>query len=265
MSSKSIYCSCTLCKSNISTANLNRHYNSTQCKSGGKYKPSGDPLNQDLICTFCNKQCKNKKSYSQHYVRCSKNPNHIENTFSNLTYEERCMLRKNTTRKSSNQFMKAKELGLHTPQVSEKTRKKLSTKATNRKHSQETKDKLSISMKLAVSNNPEAYSSSNRGRTKQIEKYGIKFQGNWELKFYEWCILNQISIVRNFEGFQYTWNGERTYFPDFYLPDFNTYVEIKGYKVERDIAKWSYFPHNLLVIQKYEIGLIGSNTYVLDI
>ena len=65
------------------------------------------------------------------------------------------------------------------------------------------------------------------------------------------------------KGFKYEWNGIRTYFPDFYLPDKNIYVEVKGYKTERDAAKWDQFPEQLLKILKDDIIEIRHNSFVL--
>ena len=63
------------------------------------------------------------------------------------------------------------------------------------------------------------------------------------------------------KGFNYTWNGNRTYFPDFYLPSLNLYVEVKGYETERDTAKWSQFPKKLFVIKAKEIKEIRKGIF----
>ena len=121
--------------------------------------------------------------------------------------------------------------------------------------------KHSEAMKRAVANNPEAYTSSNRGRTKQIIYKGIKFQGSWELTFFKWCEDKNITCERNIEGFAYKWNGTRTYFPDFYLPSYDSYVEVKGYKTEQDDAKWKQFPKKLLIVVKKDIDNIKKDCY----
>jgi len=120
---------------------------------------------------------------------------------------------------------------------------------------------LSESMKKVVSKYPEKYSASNRGRTKVIHKHGTSFHGKWELIFAEWCIENKIEWIRNTKGFEYNWNGKRTYFPDFYLLKNNLYVEVKGYQTERDKAKWSQFPEKLFVVDKYIIKQIENKTF----
>jgi len=163
-----------------------------------------------------------------------------------------------------NQYTLAKELGLPKPIVTQETRDKISRKSSGRLHSKETKDKLSASMKRAVEMYPESYNSSNRGRTKQIIVDGIKFQGKWELLFYNWCKDNNIQIRRCSENFPYNWNGSRKYFPDFYLTELNIYAEVKGYKTDRDKAKWSQFPHQLLIVQKQDIERIRNGTFSLN-
>ncbi len=165
-----------------------------------------------------------------------------------------------------NQWTKAKETGIPY-HLKDDTRKKLSESTKNlnqvRWSDPNNKIKQSVSMKRAVEKFPESYTSSNRGRTKQIEYKGIKFQGSWELDFYKWCENNTVLCIRNTEGFRYTWKGERTYFPDFYLPEQDTYVEVKGYKTDRDTAKWNQFPKRLLKILKEDIIKIHQNNFVL--
>lgn len=55
--------------------------------------------------------------------------------------------------------------------------------------------------------------------------------------------------------------GSRTYFPDFYLPNLDLYIEVKGYERERDLAKWSQFPEKLIVLKKQEIEEIKKGTF----
>lgn len=47
--------------------------------------------------------------------------------------------------------------------------------------------------------------------------------------------------------------GDRTYYPDFYLPQDDLFIEVKGYETERDRAKWRDFPLKLKVIRKSDI------------
>ena len=163
-----------------------------------------------------------------------------------------------------NQWTKAKETGV--PYIiKDETRKKLSnhTKSMNLKHwsNPDNKIKHSIAMKLAVEKYPESYSSSNRGRTKQIIIDGVKLQGKWEADFYTWAKSEGLNPKRPDVGFKYTWKGIRTYFPDFYLPSLDLYIEVKGYETERDTAKWTQFPKKLFVIKAKEIKEIRKGIF----
>ena len=173
-----------------------------------------------------------------------------------MTSEDRLALYESGAHVPRNQYTKAKSLGLPLPKLSpESIAKSIETKIKNNtlNWTDEQRKNQSYSMKQAVEKYPESYTSSNRGRTKQIEKYGIKFQGSWELTYYEWCLFNDIKIERCTQRFTYEWEGTRTYNPDFYLPDTQTYVEVKGYETDKDRAKWQNFPHKLVIIRKKEI------------
>ena len=70
---------CPNCGKYITKANFSRHYNAcinTNSKLNSKnsykvYKLDHD----DLYCKFCNKECKNTNSLTQHELRCPNNPN----------------------------------------------------------------------------------------------------------------------------------------------------------------------------------------------
>lgn len=144
---------------------------------------------------------------------------------------------------------------------SDKTIEKLKESGKKRVWTQEQKIKLSESMKNAVKKHPESYTNSNRGRVKQIIFDNIKFHGKWEVAFYKWSKENNIEIKKNIEGFNYYWRGNRTYFPDFYLPKLELFIEIKGYETYRDQAKWSAFPKKLIVIRKEQILQINKGIF----
>lgn len=71
------------------------------------------------------------------------------------------------------------------------------------------------------------------GKYSKKGKYkGIRCDSTYELIYLVYCELNNISVKRNNKYFIYTnFEGKtRKYYPDFYLPDSDTYVELKGYK-----------------------------------
>jgi hypothetical protein len=204
-----------------------------------------------MNCQYCNKFNKNSNAKKQHEIRCKLNPNRI------IVKPSFGMLGK----KGGNQWTKAKETGI--PYIlKEETRKKIIDKNKKRVWTIEQRIKHSISMKNAVKNNPDSYTAGNRGRTKQIEYEGIKFHGKWELDFYLWCLSKNINVKRCNEYFEYEWNGKRKYFPDFYLNDYDLYIEVKGYETDRDKAKWSQFPKKIKVIRKKEIFEIRKGIFV---
>lgn len=60
----------------------------------------------------------------------------------------------------------------------------------------------------------------------------IRLQGSWEQKYAEWCNKNFIKWERPKNFFYWSRDDndiKHRYHPDFFLPDFSEYVEIKGF------------------------------------
>jgi hypothetical protein len=130
-----------------------------------------------------------------------------------------------------------------------------------------------LKMKKVVDENPDSYSRHNVcGRvksTKILDSLGneTKCNGKWELLVAEYLTKNNIRWTNKIEDeFRYEWNKSiHRYFPDFKLLDIpNTYIEVKGYQRERDLAKWNQFPYKLIIIKKHEILEIKNNIYCID-
>jgi hypothetical protein len=137
-------------------------------------------------------------------------------------------------------------------------------KYINRKLSETTKQKLSQSMRKAVL----------EGRQKTPRPYGKNctlykaanwkgeietLQGSWERDVANFLNLENIKWERPKNSFTYIFeNKQREYFPDFFLPDYNVYIEVKGWKQKKDFKKWKYFPEKLLVIDKGSIYNLKS-------
>ena len=65
---------------------------------------------------------------------------------------------------------------------------------------------------------------------KQGTYAGIHCDSTYELAFLVYCLDHNIKIERNHKYFIYEFEGKQhRYYPDFYLPNSNSYVEIKGY------------------------------------
>lgn len=243
--------SCIRCKSEINHCNFEKHYNGKSCIKGGTFhsliKTRLDTIGSN--CSFCAKFYDNKSGLIHHQNRCKHNPNAIPPSFGMKG------------KKGKNQYIKAKELGLPSPIVSLQTREKLSQSNKGRIWTDEAKANWSTIMKQVVIDNPESYSSGNQGRVKTYEIDNIKLKGLWEVDFYIWCKNNNILVDRPIQSFHYVWNGDRSYFPDFYLPKYKIYIEVKGFQTERDKCKWKYFPEKLSIIKDLDIKNIRSNKF----
>jgi hypothetical protein len=83
------------------------------------------------------------------------------------------------------------------------------------------------------------------------------FDGSWEVFLAKWFDEHSIDWVRNQEKFPYVLDKQRSYVPDFYLPDIDCYVEVKGWKTPKDEAKWSQFPRRLVVLSGSDLQALG--------
>lgn len=209
-----------------------------------------------MNCKFCDKVCKNNNSLRNHERLCKENPDRQVVVSNFVEYNKK---RKVLGIKGTNQYIKSKELGLPKPIMSDITKKKISESAKKRVYTKEQRKKHSESMKRAVENHPNSYTKNNVvGRVKNIDYNGIKLKGKWEVIVAKWLDLNNIKWEHETKSFDYEWNGVRKYYPDFYLPDFDLFIEVKGYETERDRCKWKVIP-NLVILKLDEIKKIKTN------
>lgn len=210
---------------------------------------------QVLYCQYCRKECKNLNSLKQHECRCKQNPNHIISSF--VEYNK--IRDYKTGFHAHNQYTKAKELGLPKPEVSKETREKLAKIWRGRKHSEESKQKIKDSIKQKIENENWHLSFS---KSRTFEYKGIKFQGSWEVAFAKYLDNKNIKWERPHKTYKYVFENENhRYLPDFYLPEYNLYIEIKGYPTKRDFSKWEQFTDNLYIYfgdDLYNLGIIES-------
>ena len=208
-----------------------------------------------MNCIFCDRLCKNNNSLRNHERLCKMNPNRQQLASNFKIYNDK---RRELGIKGCNQYTKAAQLGLDKPQVTLETRSKLSHANQGRRMSDEEKLRRSDSMKKAVALHPDSYTKNNiAGRVTNIEYNGVKLKGSWELLVAKWLDSYDIKWQHEVKGFSYNWNGTRMYYPDFYLPDLDLYLEVKGYERERDRAKWSSVP-NLIIFKLKEITEIKA-------
>lgn len=167
--------------------------------------------NITFICRFCGAEKKNGNSLRNHERLCKENPNRQMSAL---------MLYNEGDHKGHNQYTKARELGLPKPVVSENSHKRRSEAASQRRHSEETKRKLS---ERAKENNLGGWHTSRSFKYK-----GITLDSSYEVKFAEDLDKNKIKWSRP-KPLLYRLNDEEhRYYPDFYLDDYDVYVDTKN-------------------------------------
>ena len=205
-----------------------------------------------LLCKFCNQERKNKNSLRNHERLCKSNLNRQTTPFQDLSFQQ------TKNNKPSNQHIKAKELGTEYI-VSAETRKKISDSTKSR--SAEFCKNLGLKVSATVQKKVKEGSwHTSLAKHMHIDYNGVDLHGSWEVAYAKYLDENKINWIRNKDSFTYTYNGkDRRYTPDFYLVDKDEYVEIKGYKTEKDDAKWSQFPKHrtLTVLMKKELKALG--------
>lgn len=203
-----------------------------------------------LICKYCNKECKNDNSLRNHERLCKSNPDRQSTIVETDDFK--------LNHKRSNGAIKAKSEGRELV-ISAETRKKISDSVLSRSKEWniENGKKISKTVNEKVSNG-EWHTSL--AKHMHIDYNGVDMHGTWELKYAIDLDSKNIRWVKCKESFGYIFEGKsRKYTPDFYLSETNEYIEIKGYKTEKDDAKWSQFPKDkvLKVLMKNELMQLG--------
>ena len=159
-----------------------------------------------MICKYCGKECKNKKSLVQHEIRCKLNPNKI-----NMDY----LIMPNHIphaygHKGANQFTKAKENN-KVYQVSEQTRIKCGQTFKGKHHSDKTKQILRDKTNKWLEKNPDkiGWIMNHSSKKSYPEQYfeELFIQENIPLKYHKQVDRYEL---------------------DFYNEDLMKYVEIDG-------------------------------------
>jgi len=175
-----------------------------------------------LLCKFCGKECKNDNSLRNHQRLCKENPERQSPT--------RGMLGKQSWNKGLTAESDVRVFKNRKSQRSQ--RKENGSNWTGRKHSEKTKDLMSIRACERLSKNSK-YS-------KNVEyKPGVILESSYEIKTA--TILDDLGVewIKYRSGFVWNDNGKtRRYVPDFYLPSLDIYLDPKNdYLIKKDDKK----------------------------
>lgn len=123
---------------------------------------------------------------------------------------------------------------------------------------EETRKKIS---ETAKKNKKSGGCRKGSGRGKKGLYKGYWCDSSWELAYVIYNLEHNIEFVRNLEGFEYEYNGEKhKYYPDFI--ENGIYIEIKGYKTDGVNEKVKQFKHSLKVL--YEKDMKKYLDYVVE-
>lgn len=208
-----------------------------------------------LNCRFCGRELVNAGSLKVHENSCKLNPDRVA--------KSEKWLASMASRKGvgANHFIKAERLGLSKPIVSQETRQKIAE--ANKSRTKEWNIENGKRVSEAVNKLVEAGEwHTSLAKNMRYEYNGVILHGTWELRYAQFLTSVGTEWVRTKDRFSYEFEGKiRRYTPDFYLPQTNEYIEIKGFTTAKDIAKWDQFPANkkLIVLNKEKLEqLVGE-------
>ncbi len=199
------------------------------------------------ICKFCGKSYSSLKGVNAHQPLCKQNPNGK----SPSSWA--------TGNRKGVQSWNAGLIGDERCKHSESTKEKLSI-ATSSRTKEFNKNIGNIISKTIKKRVAEGTWHTSLAKHMHIDYNGADLHGSWEVAYAKYLASNLIKWVRNKDSFSYEFEGKmRKYTPDFYLIESDEYIEIKGYKTEKDSAKWSQFPSHrkLKVLMKDDLKKLG--------
>lgn len=172
-------------------------------------------MEENYICKFCGKVCKNANSLRNHERLCKENPEHQESSWIKFN-KERGAWNKGLTKETDERVRKYGETFSERYKGTEEGKK-----FCGRLHTDEYKQKMS---KLAFERHLGGWHTS-----KTIEYKGTKLDSNYELEVAKTLDENQVNWERPTYFLWEDSNGlKHRYYPDFYLPDYNVYLDPKN-------------------------------------
>ena len=241
---------CELCGQEISMSNYSKHIRRHN-NHPETFKPSSWALKHEgLNCQYCGKEYKNRNSLCNHERQCSSNPNKQIIDHSKFTTKGLPAWNKGLT-KETDERIKNKGIKLHNRYVNNE----IVPSFLGKKHSLETKEL----MKQKALNN--CYQRKCKKTQTYMKKDGeeINLDSSYEVMLAQ--ILDTLNIKwerPNCIKWVDSNNVEHNYFPDFYLNDYDLYLDPKNeYCFQQQEEKINFFEsnfNNFIFIHKKDIN-----------
>jgi hypothetical protein len=208
-----------------------------------------------LLCKHCGKECKNKNSLINHERLCKQNPERQTSSFVKYNETRETPVPWNKGKTAHDDFRIKERAAKQQKTMKEKSsRGELGTPHTDEFKIEQRERKLAM------------YASGWEPTCGRCKKYDyespiagkIKVDGTWELKVARHLDSIGVNWIRNKKRFKYNnlKGGISTYQPDFFVYEWNSYLEVKGYETDLDRCKWSQFNDNLIIWREKEIKLL---------
>lgn len=177
-----------------------------------------------MKCKYCDREFNTARGLHYHEYHCCKNPNGVSLKETRKAYP--------STRKSrictDETKQKLKNLWLsesYRQKQKDSLNKRKQEGTLGSKHTEETKQKLREIRNKVLRENP----SKNNLRRKSYKFNGDILDSQYEVKVASELLKNHIRYEAKPHYLEYVLNGtSHLYFPDFYLPDYNVYLDPKN-------------------------------------
>lgn len=215
------------------------------------YKPQHDGLN----CQFCNKECKNLNSLTQHEIRCKNNPDRICVINPNFNGKNRTPWNKGLTSKTDDRVAKSSIVRKRRYESGE-----LKGAWSGKKHTEEQKKKISESRKRYLSEHPDKvpYLINHSSKISYPEQYFIDLfqKENIDLKYHLQVSKYQLDFYNEDKKLDVEIDGDQHYLDSHIFQsdrERDNFMQNKGWIVYR--IRWSAyqkmkFEDKQLIIQK---------------
>lgn len=132
-------------------------------------------------------------------------------------------------------------------------------------HTKESREKLSLARSKQMDTNHSGFPHVKWYKVKNLNGIEYTVRGNWEKNVA--LQLNKLNVLwskNKWIIYQDSNNIIHRYNPDFYIPDMNVYVEVKGYYSEKDKCKMKYVLEQNKDIKIYFIGIKQYKLFIDD-